>query len=316
MGKSSEREIVVAPAPAENWGAAIQLVLSARPYIERMRLIRALWVDAPGDLHEPQFAGLLEARYGKDLLGAAFVIRQPGRTALVYQPRLMPGAPQAVESLLWEKIDQFLTNERICIAQEVLPVAATEDAARSRAAGFAIETELVYLSCDETVYPPGPPAGELSFAPFTEADEARLRELMDATYEGTLDCPELNGVRSSHDVYAGYRAVEGFEPALWQFVKLGNEDVGCFLMTRHGESAAELAYLGLVPSARGKGHGSQLVGYAQWLAGEKGCGTLSVAVDVRNRPALRVYGRAGFEEFDRRRVLIRILQDGSVAESI
>lgn len=315
MGRSFDREIVVAPALREHWGAAIQLVFSARPYIERMRLIHALWVDAPGDLHEPQFAGLFEARCGQELLGAAFVMLQPGRTALVYQPRLVSGAPREVESRLWGQVEQFLSDHRVCVAQEVLPITATEDAVRSRAAGFTTEAELVYLSCEEGAYPPAPPAGELSFASFTEADEVRLRKLMDATYEGTLDCPELNGVRSSHDVYAGYRAVEGFEPALWQFVKLGNEDVGCILMTRHGESAAELSYLGLVPSARGKGLGSQVVGYAQWLAGKQGCGTLSVAVDVRNAPAVRVYQRAGFQEFDRRRVLIRILQDGSGDES-
>jgi ribosomal protein S18 acetylase RimI-like enzyme len=315
MGSSNSGDIVVALAPPERWGAAIQLVLSVRPYIERMRLIHALWVEAPGDAHESQFAGLFEARRGQTMLGAAFVMKQPGRTALVYQPRWQAGAPRAVEALLWKRIDQFLADEHVCVAQEVLPVFAADDALRAKAAGFTIDTELVYLSCDEEMYPESPPGDELTFTPFTEADEPRLQAVMDATYEGTLDCPELNGVRSSHDIFVGYRAVEGFEPALWQLVSRGGEDVGCVLLTRHGETAAELVYLGLVPSARGRGYGSQVARYAQWLAGARGCGTLSVAVDLRNVPALRVYESVGFEEFDRRRVLIRILQDGRRTES-
>jgi ribosomal protein S18 acetylase RimI-like enzyme len=69
----------------------------------------------------------------------------------------------------------------------------------------------------------------------------------------------------------------------------------------------ELVYMGLVPAGRGRGLGRELVRFAQMLASEANCEELTVAVDARNAPALAIYQRAGLVEFDRRRVLLKVL---------
>jgi ribosomal protein S18 acetylase RimI-like enzyme len=81
------------------------------------------------------------------------------------------------------------------------------------------------------------------------------------------------------------------------------EDVGCIIITADANAAQwELTYLGVVPEARGQGLGAQLVRRAQWMTNRADRERLVVAVDAQNTPALRVYDKCGFIEWNRQSV--------------
>ena len=63
--------------------------------------------------------------------------------------------------------------------------------------------------------------------------------------------------------------------------------------------------MGLVPEARGKGWGVQIARHAVQLASQSNAERVVLAVDASNWPALAMYGRAGFAEWDRRTVYLR-----------
>jgi mycothiol synthase len=63
--------------------------------------------------------------------------------------------------------------------------------------------------------------------------------------------------------------------------------------------------MGVVPEARGRGWGRQIVRHAQTLALRAKVERIVLAVDAANEPAMRMYRSAGFEAWDRRAVFVR-----------
>ncbi|HTN74141.1 MAG TPA: GNAT family N-acetyltransferase [Pirellulaceae bacterium] len=303
MPSEPEPTITIGIVPQERWQQALELTLSRRPTAERLRLI---WAFCQGDAQQ-RLVGLLEARHNDHLLGATLAMLLPGRSALIYQPRLVAEAPPAVASLLWTAQDAFLKRNAVRIAQEMLPCDAHDDAAAARAAGFEIEVELLYYSCAAANFPPAAPMGALTAMSCPASERPRLERLIERTYVDTLDCPELNGVRSSADVIDGYLENGPWLPDRWLLLQVGGVDVGCLLTTRHSAASCELVYLGLVPEIRGRGLGKLAIQHALWLARQLGCDEMTVAFDVRNTPARRIYEQAGFREYERRRVLLRVI---------
>jgi ribosomal protein S18 acetylase RimI-like enzyme len=62
-----------------------------------------------------------------------------------------------------------------------------------------------------------------------------------------------------------------------------------------GGDVVEIVYMGLIPSARGRGLGSQLVRIAKGIARDHNCARIILAVDQENRPAVSIYHRAGLQ---------------------
>lgn len=295
--------IQVIRAPRERWGSSLNLVLSHRPFAERVRLAEGLAKTTGG----AGFEGLFEAHCEGQVVGAALAVIQPGRTALTYQPRLTPGGPEEAAADLNDAVTQFLLQHDVCLAQEVLPLTALADATRARDFGFTIEVELWYLAADASTFPASPPSGALTVEPYTDDQLVRLAEILSRTYDQTLDCPEINGVRSSIESLCSYRQTGSFNPNNWGILRSNGQDVGCVIIARHEDQSGELIYMGLVPEARGRGWSHEAVDWAKWIARVARCTILSVAADQRNTPALKVYDAAGFVQFDARRVMLRIL---------
>jgi ribosomal protein S18 acetylase RimI-like enzyme len=178
-----------------------------------------------------------------------------------------------------------------------------------RTAGFEPLAELLYLVSGRDDFPRARPTSDLEFEPYSAAGHDRLARVVEATYEGTLDCPQLDGVRQIDDILAGYRSTGVFAPSRWLLVRNGARDVGCLLLADHpNEENWELVYMGLVPSARGNGWGKDVTRHAQWLTGQAGRARLVLAVDAANKPAIRTYLELGFRRWDRRRVLWRTFE--------
>ena len=175
-------------------------------------------------------------------------------------------------------------------------------------AGFESAAELLYLFSRKESFPASPPESPLQIESYCPANHRRLARVVEATYEETLDCPTLNGVRQIDDVLAGYRATGVFSPDRWLLVRHQNEDVGCLLLADHPEQENwELVYMGLVPSARGYGWGKDITRHAQLLTRRSGRPRLVLAVDAANGPAIRMYSMLGFHAWDRRSVYLRVI---------
>lgn len=161
-----------------------------------------------------------------------------------------------------------------------------------------------------TYWPTGIRVLPLADLPEPDRDKAIIQAL-ERTYEGTLDCPELCGLRSTADVLDSHKSVGEFDPALWWIVMHDDQPAGCSLLNVNPPlQAAELVYFGLSQSIRGKGLASPLLRLSMAAACRSKRATIKsvlCAVDLRNTPALRLYKRAGFEQTQVRIPLIRQL---------
>jgi len=113
------------------------------------------------------------------------------------------------------------------------------------------------------------------------------------------------------DVIAGHKAVGEFDPALW-FVLLEHhhEPVGVSLLNQSRNSdAIELVYFGLSPAVRGRGLADLLLRHALAAAAAHNAKAMTLAVDSRNAPALKLYHRHHFKDVCSRVALMRDLRE-------
>ncbi len=143
----------------------------------------------------------------------------------------------------------------------------------------------------------------------TEPAAAALYTALIASYEKTLDCPELAGLRTTEDIVSAHRSVGAHDPGLWWIIEHAGEPAGCVLLNQcPAQGCVELVYIGLSPVVRGLGLGQLLmrcaIGAAATLEREMRC-----AVDARNEPARRMYQRLGFRETERRIAFVGLVKD-------
>ncbi len=279
--------------------------------------------------HQLPRSVVFEACRGEQLLGAIWVQRQPGRTASFEPARVIE---KAVETpVVAEQVVQALMQQAITFAieggarmfQTLLETDVGTDARRLQEAGFQHAAELLYLVSDCRAFPESAPAESLEFEPlgpdtrpcaenspvqlFDRHSFNRLAEIVQRTYVGTLDCPQLDGVRPIDEILEGYRAVGQFNSAHWLLVRRDGRDVGCLLLAEHAQGTWELVYMGLISGVRGHGWGLDVVRHAQWLARGGAAQRMVLAVDAKNAPAIAMYAAAGFETWDRRSAWLKIL---------
>ena len=141
---------------------------------------------------------------------------------------------------------------------------------------------------------------------------ARTHQLFQQTiarsYEQSLDCPGLSGMRKMEDVMAGHKGTGEFDPSLWFLLMENYEPLGVLLLgpAVHAD-ALELVYLGLTPAARGRGLGDLLMNLALLSVVRQNRAELTLAVDSRNVPAMRLYFRHGLRRIGSRTALVRQL---------
>jgi len=144
-------------------------------------------------------------------------------------------------------------------------------------------------------------------------DEANLIRAMDRSYEQTLDCPELCGLRETRDVFESHRLTGVVDLNLWWVVELNGQAEGLMLLNPcPDQSTVELVYLGLSPALRGLGLGKQLMGMGLARLGGRSERYVTCAVDLRNAPALKVYSALGFTAFAQRAALVKPLGERAV----
>ncbi len=151
-----------------------------------------------------------------------------------------------------------------------------------------------------------PPVSSLLWRAAETLATTRLARLIEGTFLQTLDCPALNGLRTRAQVLDGFLDGRPLRSMgrLWEVLEYRGESAGCLLLEEHGDEVLELVYLGLLPQARGKRLGKQLVNRAITHATHRRASALVAAVDQQNWPALELYGQFGFQSQQRFEVFL------------
>ncbi|MEO1497697.1 MAG: GNAT family N-acetyltransferase [Planctomycetota bacterium] len=288
--------------PAEQ-REALSLALSEVDPSARAALVEAL-ADAPREALGPLDA-LMVARHADRVVAATWAQPQAGDAASLWTPQAADSnGVRAFEALVLACADVVAASGTPLLQALLDPQDERRRDVLLRC-GFERIAELVYLG---RANPPEPPLADdrLAWAPITESDLPMLGELVRLTYAGSLDCPELGDRRNISATLRGYRAIGDSDLDGWRVGRIGEEPLAVVLCARHhGGYQAELVYMGLAPAARGGGHGEELVACALRIAHAWDAEQVVTAADARNKPARRLYERAGFAEWNRRHAFVR-----------
>lgn len=246
---------------------------------------------------------------------AALLSPYPGRTAILTLSTIgkAPEEPAAIETVRAALEEAPMLN--LAIVQALLDPRFVSEISVMRRAGFrplatlaSMERPLVRsFRSTTTIASAGRLPAGVAMEGFDDAPESQraLADLLEQTYIDTLDCPGLAGLRSTRDVLDGHRRGGRFDPALWTLLRIDGALAGALLLneTPHLQTM-ELVYLGLVPSARGRGLGRLLIDRAIAIAAERRVRSMMLAMDEENMPAQRLYRAAGFRRLARRSALV------------
>lgn len=258
------------------------------------------------------------AARGPRTVAALLPVISPGRTMLV----LAPGAPgRAAETgvrALVPAVCRYGRGEGVHLAQCLID---PQDAALERVftqEGFFRMAELLYLHVAPpagAAPPPLPPG--LNWVTYSSATHERFGRTILDSYQGSLDCPALNGLRSMDDIVAGHKASGIFDPATWFLLEEAGKDLGVLLLSQGLRSdALELVYVGLLPAARGRRFGELMVRQTLAVAARQNLARLCLAVDARNTPALKLYYRHGMQRIGSKVALLRDLRRDGIGQGV
>ena len=252
------------------------------------------------------------ADQGGRMVWAVLPVLSPGRTMLLLSPPRVarPLSDTVAPGLIEHVVAQFAANG-VHLAQVLIDPKDASLIALYGGCGFEHLAELIYLHrAVRAAKVPARPDGH-HWTHYSPQSHGTFARAIAASYAGSLDCPALNGRRGMEDVIAGHKAAGEFDPRLWHLLCADGHDepLGVLLLARSARSEAlELVYLGVAPQARGQGLGGLMMRQALAVAGASGCGLLSLAVDARNAPALKLYYRSGMSRVCTRVALLRDLR--------
>jgi mycothiol synthase len=291
-------------ARPQEWDQALILLfrhLGEAERIDRVRLAQQLLQR--GEL-DP--AGLFVVRRPR-LAGVLLCHPAPGACGLVWPPQTVT-ADSALEDALVRHAGDWLRQRGCKIGQCLLAPEEHALAAPLQRSGFPHVTDLWYFRHDlEIPFPWLTAADRLHYQPYTEAAAELFRRVLLRTYEGTRDCPEINGVRSVDEILQGHRSQGVFDPERWCLAHDGEEPIGLILLAEVPEAEAwDVAYVGVVPEARRQGFGRDMLLHALRSAHTAGVAQVTLSVDGRNQPAWNLYTSLGFRPVEKRHVYLAV----------
>ncbi len=286
--------ITVRRAVGQDVEVALRLLLQHVSDDEREEQLRtALGSAGRGEL---VLDDLLLAHHGHRAVGAMLTIVQPGATASIWPPETENNADDVADALTQAAISHLAAAE-VVIIQSILEHDDRDGAAILARKGVKYWTDVVFMG--RALDHPWPPDAHppLEFVGYDEATHKRFVSLLEQSYQATLDCPELDGVRSPEQALAAHRASGEFSPAFWRLYRIDGVDAGILLLSPHPDQRAwELVYMGVASGFRGKGLGRQMLTNALPQLPRTDGEMVFLAVDRRNRYARETYTRLGFSE--------------------
>ena len=249
------------------------------------------------------------ARRSRRALAAAMVLDTPGRAGMLfYSPPSAPGVSRSALVRLVRTITHDAIAHGAAFVQTTVNPSSKKDPRTLTDAGMVHLADLIdmRLDFDLSVPPPPPEPTPWRWRDYEHFTEAQLGDAILATYEQSLDCPLLKGLRSGADIVAGHRTTGVFSPTTWWIVDAPDGGpAGCLLVNDvANERIANIVYLGVLPASRGLGLGRTMLRHAQSVARQRDKLALTLAVDTRNTYAHNTYLREGFVQTFRRTVYV------------
>jgi ribosomal protein S18 acetylase RimI-like enzyme len=286
------------------------LLFSHLPQQEReFRAQRALELVQSGQLDS---RGILVCADERELVGVCVCQVIPGAGGLIWPPIVTHEPRAMIENALLRHCCEWLRAQGSKLVQCLVADEEAYLAVPLLRNGFVGITGLTYLRHDGIV------DANLLTIPrrldFTSQEDSPSNEFQQTlleSYEGTLDCPEVNGVRTLDEVLAGHRAQSPNGRSHWWLACANGVSVGVLLLAEPNADEWEVAYMGLVPEARGQRLGQELLLHALIEARAAGVEQVILSVDDRNVLARRLYERVGFEVYDHRQVLLLVQASGA-----
>jgi ribosomal protein S18 acetylase RimI-like enzyme len=241
---------------------------------------------------------------------AALPVVSPGRTVLYF------GAIASVVGHQLEPmqagihaISAYFAAKNIQLAQVLLDPADTASINVYLKSGFQRIAELIYLQRTvRRIAYPAPLPGNFQIESYSDKNHTEFGKTVLASYENSLDCPPLNGIRNIEDILAGHKAAGIFDPRDWMLLRRDDEPIAVLLLSKtHQGDAMELVYLGLVPEARGHGLANHLMQVAEARVCARKIRKFSLAVDAKNAPALKLYYKHGMAKITTKVAMMRML---------
>jgi GNAT superfamily N-acetyltransferase len=296
----------IQPLRADKLTQALQYVL-AMPASEQLADARAVRGFAQYVQQSPiRWIGW-ESRRRDALTGLLLAVLLPGSTAIVMIPT--PGElgiePDAQSRVTAEALARLATN-RLHFAQALLLPEAVGQRRVLTQLGFQPLAPLLYLERDVR-YPwvDAPALPGADWLPFSDETRGAFVETLQATYEDSLDCPELTGLRPMDDIITAHQASGRFDPAWWELLRVDGRNAACLLLTQLPHAPmVEVVYMGVVPSHRRRGLGSVLLQRALARCRAAAKQRLTLVVDERNGPARRLYDSFALRPVARREAFL------------
>ncbi len=239
-------------------------------------------------------------------VASVLVMPNPGRTAMIFVSPVRSDVDLKAVSLAAGRACQGQDGRKLRLVQALLEPSQQMERKALLAAGFIDLAELLYMR--RKVRGAGAPMqldSSIEVRHWSRQDQQLFADATVASYEQTLDCPGLKGLRHIDDIIAGHMASGQFHPELWFALRCGDEPVGVMLLNIVPQHCSvELVYLGLTVPWRGRGLGRRLLLHGLLVAQGYDAEQMILAVDRINTPAVALYRSIGFTQSARKLAML------------
>lgn len=285
--------------------AAMSLLLSGRSDMPGEEIEQVLAFCAERRFSPERLWVACEGGEGGEAVASAMVLPSAGRAAMIFTSPLGAQPTEVMVELLARLARAAclaVDAREVRLIQALIEPAQVSQLRLFEAAGFTRLAELIYMRRRTALLTTDRALGDgFEVTRYAPEHRERFGQAILRTYEQTLDCPALVGVRRIEDVLESHQSAGRFDPTLWRLVHRGEEPVGVMLLNPSVQGdAIELVYLGLCPAFRGQGLARKLLERGISDAAERGIGEILLAVDVINTPAMQLYRQMKFQATTRR----------------
>ena len=288
----------IEPLQPGDWTAALEFALARTPAEQRpARVQHCVHLLETGVLDA---RGVWIARRDRPIVGVQVCVPFAGATCLFWLPIAEERSADALvqAGLRWcQSIGCKLAQAAVAAAELPLAAALLRHGFRHTARMHLLRHDLRDLA--------GAAPSPLRYETYRPSLFAEFAATLERTYEGTLDCPELNGRRTIDEIIAGHRGQGKFHPECWWLAYHQADPVGGVMVTELPDGLTwDLMYLGVVPEFRQHGHGRTMALRALGWLRDQPVTQLTLSVDGRNLPARRLYQSLGFTEMESTEALL------------
>jgi len=233
---------------------------------------------------------------GEGSVGAVLLVPGAGRTAMAFVSPIHERSVVGPVGKLVASACSSQNIQQVKMIQAILDPGQYFETQALVEGGFIKMTHLQYMrrSLDraETFKKSGVPAELL---PWDEQRRGLFAGAILSSYEGTLDCPGLLGLRHIDDIIDSHMATGRFVPELWTVAVHRGEPIAVMLINLAPQrEGVELVYFGVSPQWRRHGIGKKLIRFGLAESHRYDAANMILAVDENNLPAKQFYHGVGF----------------------